>query len=415
MLKDGADPRVMDEQDHANTPMHYQCRFSNLMNVKSLKRAGALVDKQNDLGITPLLYTCMFDYGNVKPMKKQHMNMIEWLLDNGADINHTDRGGHCALEHAAAKGNFDVCVLLLNRGAKVIRPTQFLSMKLPSPLDVSSDFKKVHRILLLRADMERDEFSNKEKARKKKLEDEQREEAIRKRKEAHRLEKMERLKEAKQRRVEEHMKKQLDELNKVKKKTQQTTEKETDDKDKNSGKWVKRCTMTWQFHQGVLSGDADVENIMGEAQRILDEKKTTLKSKNLKRRWHRMTGKRQIEEPIQPEAFADLMSPNKVALPGHATTTWKERRTRNMSGLGKHELNKKLPMPSEVRRRRQAESEKENNNGNSSLVSNPLASNLASKSTTTKLKALKEAAGPTSTKQRAGSVMSLRSKVSSAR
>ena len=99
-LKDGADPRVMDEQDHCNTPMHYQCRYSNLMNVQSLKRAGALVDKQNDLGITPLLYTCMFDYGNVKPKKKTHLKVIEWLLDNGADVNHTDRGGHCALEHA---------------------------------------------------------------------------------------------------------------------------------------------------------------------------------------------------------------------------------------------------------------------------------------------------------------------------
>lgn len=67
-------------------------------------------------------------------------------------------------------------------------------MKMPSPLDVSPEFEKVHRILLLRAEMEREEFTNRENARKQKLENEQREEAIRKRKEAHRLEKMERLK-----------------------------------------------------------------------------------------------------------------------------------------------------------------------------------------------------------------------------
>lgn len=122
-----------------------------------------------------------------------------------------------------------------------------------------------------------------------------------------------------------------------------------------------------------------------------------------------MTGKRQIAEPIEQEVFADLMSPNRVVLA-------KERRKKLTN---KNDLNKKLPMPSEVRRRREEEADKENNPGTSSLVPNPLAKNSASNSTTSKLKALKaetrDAVAPGSTKQRGGSVMSLRSKVSSAR
>ena len=122
-----------------------------------------------------------------------------------------------------------------------------------------------------------------------------------------------------------------------------------------------------------------------------------------------MTGKRQIAEPIEQEVFADLMSPNRVVLA-------KERRKKLTN---KNDLNKKLPMPSEVRRRREEEADKENNPGTSSLVPNPLAKNSASNSTTSKLKALKaetrDAVAPSSTKQRGGSVMSLRSKVSSAR
>lgn len=75
------------------------------------------------------------------------------------------------------------------------------------------------------------------------------------------------------------MKKNLDELNKVKKKSHAAAEKETGDKDKYTGKWIRSSKMTWRFQQGQLSGDAEVENIMGEAQRILEEKKTTLQSK----------------------------------------------------------------------------------------------------------------------------------------
>ena len=54
LLNEGADPRVGDEGDYLNTPLHYCCRHSKINICKILVRAGAVVDQVNELGISAL-------------------------------------------------------------------------------------------------------------------------------------------------------------------------------------------------------------------------------------------------------------------------------------------------------------------------------------------------------------------------
>ena len=103
---------------------------------------------------------CMFN--QPEPRRKKHTKMVEWFIEQGADVNHTDRGGHTALEFAAAAGNMTVVTLLLQNGARVTRNCKYLSMKMPSPLDVAGVNERVQRILMMRSVVERQELADKE-------------------------------------------------------------------------------------------------------------------------------------------------------------------------------------------------------------------------------------------------------------
>merc|ERR1712137_584882 len=49
-----------------------------------------------------------------------HCNLVEWLLDNGCDLEEKDSDGKTALIYSANKsGNVDVMNLLLERGASI--------------------------------------------------------------------------------------------------------------------------------------------------------------------------------------------------------------------------------------------------------------------------------------------------------
>ncbi len=56
---------------------------------------------------TPLIYSAF----------SNNVEILEWLIDNDANINHQDRGGWCALHAAAQEGHLQIVELLLNRGA----------------------------------------------------------------------------------------------------------------------------------------------------------------------------------------------------------------------------------------------------------------------------------------------------------
>ena len=55
---------------------------------------------------TPLIYASL----------SNNIEMLEWLVNNGANINHQDRSGLCSLHAAAQRNNLDVVEYLLKVG-----------------------------------------------------------------------------------------------------------------------------------------------------------------------------------------------------------------------------------------------------------------------------------------------------------
>ncbi|MCE9539571.1 MAG: ankyrin repeat domain-containing protein [Bacteroidetes bacterium] len=50
-------------------------------------------------------------YGNV--------SLLKWLIDNGANINHQDKNGYCALHFAGQEKKVEIATLLLDKGANL--------------------------------------------------------------------------------------------------------------------------------------------------------------------------------------------------------------------------------------------------------------------------------------------------------
>jgi MoxR-like ATPase len=64
-----------------------------------------------------------------------HLKFATFLLDNDAEVNHVDKGGHTCLEFAAKHGNLGLCALLLRFGARVKRDAEFISLSTVNLLD----------------------------------------------------------------------------------------------------------------------------------------------------------------------------------------------------------------------------------------------------------------------------------------
>mmetsp|Transcript_19044 Transcript_19044/g.50023 ORF Transcript_19044/g.50023 Transcript_19044/m.50023 type:complete len:503 (-) Transcript_19044:97-1605(-) len=306
LLLDGADPRVGDKKNNDNTAMHNAVRFARWDICKLLLRAGADVDQQNELGVTPLGMLCMFN--QVEPRRKKHTKMVAWFVEHGAHVNHTDRGGHTALEFAAAAGNMQVVTLLLQSGAKVTRNCKYLSMKMPSPLDVADVNERVHRILMMRSVVERQELADKEA----------RQEAVR-RQELERLEVIRRQAERDKKRREKmqndkQMKAKLAWLAANKMHAAKAKKKAMEvfiDAGTNYGVWRKASKMQWKLHQELSSADAHAEGVITFSKAMLDDaQKKGVGGKMVNKRWKRITGQN-IEKPIDADTFTEIMSPTK--------------------------------------------------------------------------------------------------------
>jgi len=58
---------------------------------------------------TPLIWATFYD----------NLELLDWLIINGANINHQDRNGYCALHFAGQEKNFNSAKLLLDKGANI--------------------------------------------------------------------------------------------------------------------------------------------------------------------------------------------------------------------------------------------------------------------------------------------------------
>jgi ankyrin repeat protein len=87
---------------------------------------------------TPLMYAAGYDY----------VEVVQVLLEGGANVDRTEADGFTALHVAALNGNLDVCRLLLDWGAKV--DTVNILEETPLHLAVEEGYLSVVKLLVER-------------------------------------------------------------------------------------------------------------------------------------------------------------------------------------------------------------------------------------------------------------------------
>ncbi|XP_065071133.1 poly [ADP-ribose] polymerase tankyrase-2-like isoform X2 [Rhopilema esculentum] len=90
-----------------STPLHFAAGYNRLNVVMFLLQNGADVHAKDKGGLVPLHNAC--SYG--------HYEVAELLVKYGANVNASDLWKFTPLHEAAAKGKFDICKLLLGHGA----------------------------------------------------------------------------------------------------------------------------------------------------------------------------------------------------------------------------------------------------------------------------------------------------------
>ncbi|MBP7854445.1 ankyrin repeat domain-containing protein [Candidatus Babeliales bacterium] len=88
------------------TPLIWAVRNNHFNLVSELLKRGVSVHSTDFLGYTPLMYA-------------KTVNMVLFLLDNGADLNAVNKGGHTALTIAVVANKFRMVKALLDKGARL--------------------------------------------------------------------------------------------------------------------------------------------------------------------------------------------------------------------------------------------------------------------------------------------------------
>lgn len=98
-----------------STPLSFACFFGNHEVVKLLVEHGANVNYCNHYKKTILHYASM---QSIRDFKETHLKIIEYLLQQGANIDAKDKGGKTALERAKEMHNNKIVNLLKNYSSK---------------------------------------------------------------------------------------------------------------------------------------------------------------------------------------------------------------------------------------------------------------------------------------------------------
>ncbi|ELU08101.1 hypothetical protein CAPTEDRAFT_89998, partial [Capitella teleta] len=109
-MKYGADVNIANEE--GISPLHVVSSKGNARIVDKLLRHDADPDKQNNEGWTALHYS--YD-GNQYVLEE----IVEHLLEYGADVNRGDLSGNTPLHHACNMGNVHTVRFLLKKGAAI--------------------------------------------------------------------------------------------------------------------------------------------------------------------------------------------------------------------------------------------------------------------------------------------------------
>ena len=96
-----------DTAGRKSSPLHFAAGFGRKDVVEYLLQCGANVHARDDGGLIPLHNACSFG----------HAEVVQLLLRHGADANARDNWNYTPLHEAAIKGKIDVCTVLLQHGA----------------------------------------------------------------------------------------------------------------------------------------------------------------------------------------------------------------------------------------------------------------------------------------------------------
>uniref|UniRef100_A0A7N8XUK3 Poly [ADP-ribose] polymerase n=1 Tax=Mastacembelus armatus TaxID=205130 RepID=A0A7N8XUK3_9TELE len=97
-----------DTAGRKSTPLHFAAGFGRKNVVDFLLQNGANVYARDDGGLISLHNACSFG----------HAEVVRLLLHHGADANARDNWNYTPLHEAAIKGKIDVCIVLLQHGAE---------------------------------------------------------------------------------------------------------------------------------------------------------------------------------------------------------------------------------------------------------------------------------------------------------
>jgi ankyrin repeat protein len=106
LIKRGAD--VMARNDRGLTPLHAAAYSGDFDSARLLVKAGAAVnDAEGKFGVTPLIVAA----------EENRIEIVEFLLDHGADTSLQERHHYTALTRAGFKAHWEVVQVLLKNGA----------------------------------------------------------------------------------------------------------------------------------------------------------------------------------------------------------------------------------------------------------------------------------------------------------
>ncbi|VDN27297.1 unnamed protein product, partial [Gongylonema pulchrum] len=106
-LTDGKIINCKDFDGRESTPLHFAAGYNRVEVLKYLLENGADIEARDTGWLVPLHNACA--YG--------HLVVAELLVKHGADLNAVDKWGYTPLHECALKGKFEVCKMLLLSGA----------------------------------------------------------------------------------------------------------------------------------------------------------------------------------------------------------------------------------------------------------------------------------------------------------
>jgi len=117
---------MSNSQDQDQTQLSIACLAGDIERVQYLCENGADVNYPDIDNRTPIFDCCddskrlkSIQYDPSEPSESYYFNIVNYLLDHGANINHIDKYGKTVLFPAYASGYFNIVKLLVYKGSNI--------------------------------------------------------------------------------------------------------------------------------------------------------------------------------------------------------------------------------------------------------------------------------------------------------